>query len=80
MIKFKNVFIKYVQDFYSLYNFSCDINTNTIFLSDSFDETTAILRVLAKIDKGYKGDVYVDNINLRNSSNKTSKGELLCIQ
>ena len=66
MIKFENVFIKYTNDFYSLYDFSCEINSHTLFVGDFFNGTSAIMRTLAKIDKNYNGEIFVDNTNLKN--------------
>lgn len=70
MIEFKNVFIQYVSEFCSLYNFSCEITSHTLFVGDFFDGTTAIMRTLSKIDKNYKGEIFIDNINLKNIKDK----------
>lgn len=70
MIEFKGVYIQYVSDFYSLYDFSCVINSHTLFVGDFFDGTNAIMRTLSKIDKNYKGEIFIDNINLKNIKDK----------
>ncbi len=73
MIKFKNVFIQYVNDFYSLYDFCCVIDGHTLFVGDFFDGTNAIMRILSKIDKDYKGEVFVDDVNLKSIKDKDLK-------
>lgn len=70
MIKFENVFLKYVENFYSLYNFNCEINSHTLFIGDFFNGTIPIIRTLSKIDKDYKGNIFIDNINLKNIKDK----------
>lgn len=70
MIEFKNVFIKYTNDFYSLYNFSYEINSHTLFVGDFFNGTTAIMRTLSKTDRNFKGEIFVDNTNIKNIKDK----------
>ena len=70
MIKFEHVFLKYVNDFFSLYDFSCEITSHTLFVGDFFDGTNSIMRILSKIDKDYKGEVLVNNINLKSINDK----------
>jgi len=65
MIEFKNVYIKYIPAFYSLYNFNNCFNSNTLIIGDAVNGSKAIFRILAKIDKFYSGGVFVDNLNLR---------------
>lgn len=70
MIEFKSVYIQYVRDFYSLYNFNRVIENHTLFVGDFFDGTIAFMRTLAKIDKNYTGEIFIDGINLKNIGNK----------
>ena len=70
MIEFKNVYKQYVKDFFSLYNFSCTIDTHSIFIGDFFDGTSTIMRLLSKIDRTYKGDIFINSVNLDNIKNK----------
>ena len=70
MIEFKNVYIQYVKEFYSLYNFNCEISQHTLFVGDFYNGTNSIMRILAKIDKQYSGDCLVDNINLKDIKDK----------
>ena len=73
MIKFEHVFLQYVSEFFSLYDFSCEIDSNTLFVGDFFDGTTATPSTCSDIAEGttfnadgiikLSGDsVYVDNI------------------
>ena len=73
MIEFNQVYIKYVNDFYSLYNFSCEITTHTLFVGDFYSGTTAIMRTMCGIDKHYSGDIYIDKINIKNIKEKDLK-------
>ena len=70
MIKFCQVYIQYVNEFYSLYDFSCVIKNHTLFVGDFFDGTKAIMRILSGIDKNYKGEIFIDDINLKNIKDK----------
>lgn len=69
MIEFKNVTIKYSNRFYSLMNFNMKINSSTLLLGDDI-KSSAILRTLAKIDKYYKGDILLDQKNIKKIKNK----------
>ena len=70
MIELKNVSIKYVNDYFSLLNFNSKINNHTIFVGDHYVGSLAIMRILAKIDKHYTGEVFVDNVNLKQIKDK----------
>lgn len=70
MIKFKDVFIKYINSFYSLYNFNYNFTENTLINGDATIGSKAILRIIAKIDKHYNGAVFIDNINLKDIRDK----------
>ena len=65
MIKFDKVNIKYIKDYYSLFNINFEIDKNTILLGDETSGNNFVLRVLAKIDKNYEGEVFVDDKNLK---------------
>lgn len=70
MIKFKNVYVQYVKEFFSLYDFSCEINSHTLFVGDFFNGTNSIMRTLTRIDKNYSGEIFIDNVNLKNIKDK----------
>lgn len=70
MIEFKNVYIQYVNEFYTLYDFNCTIKNNTLFIGDFYSGTNSIMRILSKIDKNYKGEVFFDEQNLKEIKDK----------
>jgi len=70
MIKFESVFLKYVNEFYALYNFNCEIKSHTLFVGDETNASYAIMRTLSKIDKNYEGNIFVDSNNLRELKDK----------
>jgi len=70
MIEFRNVYLQYVKEFYSLFNFNCVIDTHTLFIGDFYTGTTSIMRTLSKLDKDYSGEIFIDNINLKNIKDK----------
>lgn len=70
MIEFKNVYIKYINDFYSLYNKNFKINCSTVFVGDAVDGTKAVMRLISKIDKSYDGEIFIDNKNIKDIKDK----------
>ena len=66
MIKFENVSIQYVKDYFALYNFNMEITGNTLFVGDHYAGSNAITRLLTKIDNNYKGEIFINNTNLKN--------------
>ena len=65
MIEFNAVTIKYVPDITTLLNFNLKINGNTLIIGDEFLDTSSILRLLAKIDKNYEGNIFIEGVNLK---------------
>jgi len=70
MIEFKNVSIKYTNDFYCLLDYSLAIKKNTLFIGDFYSGTNSIMRIISKIDKHYSGTVNVNNLNIQNIKDK----------
>ena len=70
MIKFNNVFIKHLTNFYSLYNCNLNFNCNTLLIENDTYSALSIMRILSKIDRHYSGEVFIDNINLKNIKDK----------
>ena len=70
MIKFENVYLKYVQEYYSLFDFSCEIDSHTFFIGDFINGTTSIMRILSKIDKDFTGNVLIDGENIKKIKDK----------
>ncbi len=64
MIKIENVSIKYIKEYYSLYNVSLEINENTLLIGNETSGNNFLLRILSKIDKHYQGKIYFENHDL----------------
>jgi len=73
MIKFDAVSIKYVKEYFALYNFSTEIKSHTTFIGDDYVGSSAIMRLLAKIDKTYSGEIFIDENNIKNIKDKELK-------
>lgn len=70
MIELRNVYIKYIPDFYTLYDISLIIKENTLFIGDIYSGANSLIRILSKIDTDYKGIVTIDDIILRDIKDK----------
>lgn len=70
MIEFRNVFIKYVNDFFSLYDCNLKIENHTLLLEKNLCGVSAFMRTVSKIDKLESGEVLIDNINIKDISDK----------
>ena len=70
MIKFENVSIQYVKEYFALYNFSTEITSHTLFVGDDFVGSSAIMRLLSKIDKDYSGNIFIDNTDIKQIKDK----------
>lgn len=64
MIKVKNLFLRYTREFYALYDINLDIATGESVALVGEDESgkTSLLRVLAKLERKTKGEVYIKDI------------------
>ena len=70
MIEFQNVFIKYVNDFYSLYDCNLKIEKNTLLFEKNLCGASAFMRIVSQIDKPECGEVLIDNVNIKDISDK----------
>ncbi len=70
MVEFRKVSIQYVKEFFCLYEFSCKIKSNTLFVGDFFTGTTSIMRILSKIDTTFSGECLIDNVDIKKIKNK----------
>jgi len=70
MIEFKNVYIKYVEDFFALHNFCHIFDANTLLIGDKFSGADTVLRLIAKFDKSFDGEILFDNKSIRNLTDK----------
>lgn len=67
MIRIKNLFLKYVRQYYALYDINLDIavGETVAFVGQAESGRTSLMRILAKLEKPTKGEVYIKNIPLK---------------
>ena len=70
MMEFKNFSVKYINNFYSIFDLNLKIETNSPFLGDELSGGFALMRALAKIDRIYTGEILIDNKNLKQLKDK----------
>lgn len=70
MIEIKNLNIKYIEKFYSIYNLNLKIEKNTLLIGDQLSGDYALLRAIANINKNYKGEILLDNKPIKKFSAK----------
>ena len=70
MIEIKNLSIKYIEKFYSIYNLNVKIEKNTLFIGDQLSGGYAILRAIANINKNYKGEILLNEKPIKKISAK----------
>lgn len=67
MITIKNLFLKYVRQYYALYdiNLEIEVGESVAFIGASESGKTSLMRVLAKLETQNKGEVYIKDIPLK---------------
>lgn len=65
MIKFENFYVKFVNEFYSVFDANFIINNNTILVEKNLCGCTAIFRTLTKLLNDYQGEIFIDETNLK---------------
>lgn len=70
MIEIKNLNIKYIEKFYSIYNLNLKIEKNTLILGDQLSGGYALLRAIANINKNYKGEILLEGKPIKKVSAK----------
>lgn len=66
MIEFKNVSYTYYSKFYSLYNFNYSFKQgNYALIGEDIEGPLTVIRLLAKLDSFYKGEIIIDNKSLK---------------
>ena len=70
MIVVRNLFLKYIREYYALYdiNLKVDSGETVVLLGDENSGKTSFLRILAKQEKMSKGEVYIKDIPLKKLS------------
>lgn len=70
MIRLEHVYLKYIKEFYTLYDINLELKENTLISGDIFDGTHSLFRLISKIDKDYEGDIFIDDKNLKDIKDK----------
>lgn len=70
MIEIKNVSIKYVENFFSIYDVNLKIEKNTLLIGERLDGSFALMQTISKIHKKYSGTILIDDIDIKKISNK----------
>lgn len=67
MIEVKNLFLKYIREYYALYDINVNIDNGekVALVGAEGSGKTTLLRVFAKLEKYEQGEVYIKNINLK---------------
>lgn len=67
MIEIKNLYLKYIREYYALYDINLKVSAgeSIALVGEEGSGKTTLLRVLAKLEKFDKGEVYVKEINLK---------------
>lgn len=73
MVEIKNLFLKYTREYYALYDVNLNIEDGEAVALVGEDESgkTSLLRILAKLEKPSKGQVYIREIPLEKLNFRT---------
>lgn len=73
MIRIKHLFLRYTREFYALYDINIDIaaGESVAFVGEDESGKTSLLRILAKLEKMTKGEVYIKDIPIEKLNFKT---------
>ena len=67
MILVKNLYLKYIREYFALYDISLEIEDGekVALVGEEHSGKTSLLRILAKVEKPSKGEVYIKDIPLK---------------
>ena len=67
MIEIKKLYLKYIREYYALYDINLKIEhgESVGLIGEEGSGKTTLLRVLAKLEKFDKGEVYIKDINVK---------------
>ena len=73
MLQVKNLYLKYTREFFALYDVNMNIaeGESVALVGEDDSGKTSLLRVLAKLEKPSKGEVYIKDIPLAKLNYKT---------
>lgn len=73
VIRIKNLYLRYTREFYALYNVNIEVSQGESVALVGEDESgkTSLLRILAKLEKLTKGEVFVKDIPIKKLNFKT---------
>lgn len=73
MIEIKNLYLKYIREYYALYDINIKIQKgeSVALVGNEGSGKTTLLRVIAKLEKFDKGEVYIKDISLKKLDFKT---------
>lgn len=73
MLQVKNLYLKYTREYFALYdiNLSVDPGESVALIGEEESGKTSLLRVIAKLEKPSKGNVYIKEIPLKKLNYKT---------
>lgn len=73
MLQVKNLYLKYTREYFALYDINLEVEQGESVALVGEDESgkTSLLRVIAKLEKPSKGNVYIKDIPLKKLSYKT---------
>lgn len=73
MLKATNLFLRYTREFYALYDINFDIadNEKVAFIGEDESGKTSLIRIIAKLEKLTKGELFVRDIPIEKLDYKT---------
>lgn len=68
MIEIKNLYLNYIKEYYALFNINLVLNNGEkiAIIGDKESGKTTLLRVLCGLETYSKGEIYLNDINLKN--------------
>ena len=73
MLKITNLFLRYTREFYALYDINIDIadNEKVAFVGEDESGKTSLMRIIAKLEKLTKGELFIRDIPIEKLDYKT---------
>lgn len=67
MIQIKNLYLKFIKEYYALYNINLSVNAGDVveLIGSENSGRTTLLRTIAKLEKFDKGEIYLRDINIK---------------